>query len=51
MKRNNDDCDACNNYVYRMLEDVLGFLCEVVEMRVNNTVETKNNLKEISENR
>ena len=51
MKRNNDDGDSCNNYVYGMLEDVLGFLCEVVEMRTNDVSEAKNNLEEIGENR
>ena len=41
MKRNNDDCDSCNDYVYGMLEDVFGFLCEVVEMGINDVSEAK----------
>lgn len=50
-KGENDDCDSCNDYVYEMLENVFGFLCEVVEMRTNDVSGAKNNLEGINENR
>ena len=45
MKRKNDDFDSCNDYVYGMLEDVFGFLCEVVKMETIDVPKAKNNLE------
>ena len=44
------NCAFCDDYICETLENAFKFMCEVLEMGINNVPEAKNNLDEIRRN-